>query len=116
MALSTLSTYKVSLIGALILCDLGKQVCNYGMRYYSKTDEYPIPQCLLVAMLEIIKFTIVFVRTGGTVDQGFKVHNWWSFSSCLVYFISTPGLKEHEYLVQFLILSRVVHGKGYTVT
>ena len=73
MALSTLSTYKVSLIGALILCDLGKQVCNYGMRYYSKTDEYPIPQSLLVAMLEIIKFTIVFVRTGGTVGQ--EVHN-----------------------------------------
>ena len=71
MALSTLSTYKVSLIGALILCDLGKQVCNYGMRYYSKTEEYPIPQSLLVAMLEIIKFTIVFVRTGGTVDRGF---------------------------------------------
>ena len=85
MALSTLSTYKVSLIGALILCDLGKQVCNYGMRYYSKTEEYPIPQSLLVAMLEIIKFTIVFVRTGGTVDQDFKVHNWWSISSCLAY-------------------------------
>ena len=66
MGPSTMSSYQMSLIGALILCDLLKQVCNYGMRYFSKTQEYPIPQALLVAMLEIIKFTIVFVRTGGT--------------------------------------------------
>ena len=93
MALSTLSTYQVSLIGALVLCDLLKQVCNYGMRYFSKTQEYPIPQSLLVAMLEIIKFTIVFVRTGGMVDLDFKVHNLSLFSSFLVYLIWTTVLK-----------------------
>ena len=62
---SSMSSYQASLIGALIVCDLLKQVCNYGMRYFSRDQEYPIPQALLVAMLEIIKFTIVFVRTGG---------------------------------------------------
>ena len=69
MGPSTMSSYQMSLIGALILCDLLKQVCNYGMRYFSKTQEYPIPQALLVAMLEIIKFTIVFVRTGGRCSR-----------------------------------------------
>ena len=62
---SSMRSYQASLIGALIVCDLLKQVCNYGMRYFSRDQEYPIPQALLVAMLEIIKFTIVFVRTGG---------------------------------------------------
>ena len=65
LAMPSLRSYQATLIGALILCDLLKQICNYGMRYFSREQEYPFPQALLVAMLEIIKLAIVIYKTGG---------------------------------------------------
>ena len=65
MGSPSLRSYQATLIGTLILCDLLKQICNYGMRYFSREQEYPFPQALLVAMLEIIKLAIVLFKTGG---------------------------------------------------
>ena len=54
-----------ALVGGLILCHFLKQICNYGMRYFSNNQEYPFPQALLVTMLETIKLIIVLFMTGG---------------------------------------------------
>ena len=54
-----------ALVGGLILCHFLKQICNYGMRYFSHNQEYPFPQALLVTMLETIKLIIVLFMTGG---------------------------------------------------
>ena len=58
-----------ALVGGLILCHFLKQICNYGMRYFSHDQEYPFPQALLVTMLETIKLVIVLFMTGGNTGS-----------------------------------------------
>ena len=58
-----------ALVGGLILCHFLKQICNYGMRYFSHDQEYPFPQALLVTMLETIKLIIVLFMTGGNTGS-----------------------------------------------
>ena len=54
-----------ALVGGLMLCHFLREICNYGMRYFSHDQEYPFPQALLVTMLETIKLIIVLFMTKG---------------------------------------------------
>jgi hypothetical protein len=44
--------------------EVTKQASNYGVKY-SNADEYPVPQTLLVAIIEMIKVLVVIVRLEG---------------------------------------------------
>jgi len=55
-----------SVTGAIIVlasigCEIGKQVSNYSINYYNG-GKYPLPQTLLVVVLEILKLSATFLR------------------------------------------------------
>jgi len=55
-----------SLTGALIVllcvcCEIGKQISNYSINYYNG-GKYPIPQTVLVVLLEILKLSATVLR------------------------------------------------------
>ena len=57
------SLKTASFVGLLVVAETVKQCSNYGVRY-SNGGEYPVPQALHVAFLEMIKlaFTVVMAR------------------------------------------------------
>ena len=57
------SLKTASFVGLLVLAETVKQCSNYGVRY-SNGGEYPVPQALHVAFLEMIKlaFTVAMAR------------------------------------------------------
>ena len=64
MANKTRFSFKTaSFVGLLVAAETVKQCSNYGVRY-SNGGEYPVPQALHVAFLEMIKlaFTVVMAR------------------------------------------------------
>ena len=44
-------------------CEIGKQISNYSINYYNG-GKYPLPQTLLVVLLEILKLLVTFLRLG----------------------------------------------------
>jgi len=57
-----------SLTGAVIVlcsvgCEIGKQISNYSINYYNG-GKYPLPQTILVVLLELLKLTATFLRSG----------------------------------------------------
>ena len=46
-----------------VSCEVGKQVCNYSIQYYNGA-KYPLPQTILVILVEIIKLVTTVVRSG----------------------------------------------------
>ena len=46
-----------------VFCEVGKQVTNYSIQYYNG-GSYPLPQTMLVIMVEIIKLFTTITRTG----------------------------------------------------
>jgi len=55
-----------TLTGATIVlccvgCEIGKQISNYSINYYNG-GKYPLPQTLLVVMLEFLKLLATFGR------------------------------------------------------
>ena len=46
-----------------VFCEVGKHVTNYSIQYYNG-GSYPLPQTLLVIMVEIIKLFTTIARTG----------------------------------------------------
>jgi len=57
-----------SLTGAVIVlcsvgCEIGKQISNYSINYYNG-GRYPLPQTIMVVMMELLKLTVTFMRSG----------------------------------------------------
>jgi len=57
-----------TLAGALIVfcqvcCEIGKQLSNYSIQYYNG-GKYPLPQTILVVLLEAIKLLATVIRSG----------------------------------------------------
>jgi len=46
-----------------IACEIGKQVSNYSIQYYNG-GKYPLPQTLLVVLLEAFKLVATIIRSG----------------------------------------------------
>eukprot|EP00092_Neocalanus_flemingeri_P017436 GFUD01018861.1.p1 GENE.GFUD01018861.1~~GFUD01018861.1.p1 ORF type:complete len:378 (-),score=110.75 GFUD01018861.1:36-1169(-) len=46
-----------------VLCEVGKQVSNYSIQYYNG-GKYPLPQTILVILVEIIKLVTTLARSG----------------------------------------------------
>ena len=44
-------------------CEIGKQVSNYSIQYYNG-GRYPLPQTMLVVLLEVIKLLVTVMRAG----------------------------------------------------
>jgi len=57
-----------TLAGAVIVfcqigCEIGKQVSNYSIQYYNG-GKYPLPQTILVVLLEALKLLVTVIRSG----------------------------------------------------
>ena len=44
-----------------VVCEIGKQVSNYSINYYNR-GTYPLPQTILVVLLEILKLSGTVLR------------------------------------------------------
>jgi drug/metabolite transporter (DMT)-like permease len=44
-------------------CEIGKQVSNYSIQYYNG-GKYPLPQTILVVLLEAMKLLVTVIRSG----------------------------------------------------
>ena len=44
-------------------CEIGKQVSNYSIQYYNG-GKYPLPQTILVVLLEAMKLMVTVMRSG----------------------------------------------------
>jgi len=51
------------IVACQVFCEVGKQVTNYSIQYYNG-GSYPLPQTMLVIMVEIIKLFTTIIRTG----------------------------------------------------
>jgi len=50
-----------AIVLACVSCEIGKQVSNYSINYYNG-GRYPLPQTLLVVVLELLKLAATFLR------------------------------------------------------
>ena len=50
------------------ICDVSKQTLNYAFRVHTAGD-YPLPQVIIVMMIEIVKLMITLIRGWGTLTQ-----------------------------------------------
>eukprot|EP00090_Calanus_glacialis_P043853 TRINITY_DN7774_c0_g1_i4.p1 TRINITY_DN7774_c0_g1~~TRINITY_DN7774_c0_g1_i4.p1 ORF type:complete len:367 (-),score=97.63 TRINITY_DN7774_c0_g1_i4:55-1155(-) len=46
-----------------VVCEIGKQMSNYSIQYYNG-GKYPLPQTILVVLLEAIKLIVTVLRSG----------------------------------------------------
>jgi len=52
-----------AIVTCQILCEIGKQISNYSIQYYNG-GKYPLPQTILVVLLEGMKLMVTMMRSG----------------------------------------------------
>ena len=59
--LGLFSVTGAAIVLLCVFCEIGKQISNYSINYYNG-GKYPIPQTILVVLLEILKLTATILR------------------------------------------------------
>jgi len=57
-----------AIVAFQVSCEVGKQVSNYSIQYYNG-GKYPLPQTILVILVEIIKLGTTIIRMGGQIPH-----------------------------------------------
>merc|ERR1712241_1405159 len=99
-----------SLTGAVIVlcsvgCEIGKQISNYSINYYNG-GSYPLPQTIMVVLLEALKLTGTFLRSGCRTPMLDKQSIRASFK-----FMLKRDVSNLQFLGSFLIVGSIVMAK-----
>jgi drug/metabolite transporter (DMT)-like permease len=61
--LGLFSLAGAAIVTCQICCEIGKQISNYSIQYYNG-GRYPLPQTILVVLLEAMKLLVTVMRSG----------------------------------------------------